>query len=135
MQRMRYINLFAKVSGIPTTNCFDYNNQIFFAVPRSKVSIAIGKGAENVKKISNILRRRIKVVAMPSGENREEISEFVKSVINPIEFNSIEVKDNSVVVSAGRQSKAALIGRNRSREKEMSDILKNLFGVGKFRVS
>ena len=72
---------------------------------------------------------------MPSGENREEISEFVKSVINPIEFNSIEVKDNSVVVSAGRQSKAALIGRNRSREKEMSDILKNLFGVGKFRVS
>ena len=135
MQRMRYINLFAKVSRIPTTHCFDYNNQIFFAVPKSKVSLAIGKGAENVKKISSILRKRIKVVAMSPKGSKEGILEFVKSIISPIEVSGIEVKGNQVVISAGRQSKAALIGRNRSREKELADVLKNFFHIGNLRIA
>ena len=48
MQLMRYINLFSRISKVSTTKCFTYNNQIIFAVPKDKVSMAIGKGAENV---------------------------------------------------------------------------------------
>jgi NusA-like KH domain protein len=135
MQLMRYINLFAKVSRVQTTKCFVYNNQIVFAVPKASVSVAIGKGAINIKKLSEILRKRIKVVAMPAQESKEGIAEFVKDVVDPIEFNKVEVKDNSVTISAGRQSKAALIGRGRSREKELSEILKSFFGVGRLRIA
>jgi transcription termination/antitermination protein NusA len=135
MQLMRYINLFAKVSRVQTTKCFVYNNQIIFAVPKASVSVAIGKGAVNIKKLSEILRKRIKVVAVPIKENQEGISQFIKEVVDPVEFNKIEVKDKMVNISAGRQGKAALIGRGRAREKELSDILKNFFGVERLRIS
>jgi len=135
MQFMRYINLFAKTTRVQTTKVFVYNNQIVFAVPKDKVSIAIGKGAVNIKKLNEILRRKIKVVAIPAIDDNKEIEEFIKSVVAPVEFNGIEIKENSVVINAGRQSKAALIGRNRQREKELADVLKNFFGITKFRIA
>jgi transcription termination/antitermination protein NusA len=132
---MRYINLFGKLTNVQTTKVFNYNNQIVFAVPKTKVSLAIGKNAVNVKKLSEILRRKIKVVALPLEDNNEGICKFVEDVVEPIEFNKVEVKDDSVVISAGRQSKAALIGRNRAREKELSEVLKNFFHITKFRIA
>ena len=135
MQVMRYINLFSKVSKVQTTKCFTYNNQIIFAVPKAKVSQAIGKDAENIKRLNGILRKKIRVVAMPTMESKEEISKFVGDVVSPVEFNKIEVKEASVVITAGRQSKAALIGRNRGREKELADILKNHFHISKLRIA
>ena len=135
MQLMRYINLFAKTTRVQTTRVFVYNNQIIFAVPRAKVSVAIGKQAVNVKKLNGILRKKIKIVAMPAVDSNEGVEKFVGDVVAPIEFNSIEVRDDSVVVNAGRQSKAALIGRGRQREKELGDVLKNFFGIGKFRIA
>ncbi|MCR4284840.1 MAG: KH domain-containing protein [archaeon] len=135
MQLMRYINLFSKISGVSTTKCFVYNRQIIFAVPRSKVSRAIGPGAENIRKIRSVLGRKIRVIVMPEGESREEIGKFVEAVINPIEFNKIEIKENSITINAGRQSKASLIGRNRAREKELSDIMKNFFHISKLRIA
>jgi transcription antitermination factor NusA-like protein len=135
MQLMRYINLFSQTTKIQTTKVFSYNNQIVFAVPKSKVSTAIGRGAFNVKKMSDILRKKIKVVSMPAVDNNEGIGKFVEETVAPVEFNKIEVKENSVVITAGRQSKAALIGRNRTREKELADVLKNFFHIGKLRIA
>jgi len=135
MQLMRYINLFARISKVATTNCFVYNNQIMFGVPREKVSQAIGKEAVNVRKLSEILRRKIKIVEMPERDDDAGIGRFVASVIEPVEFNKIDVRENTVVISAGRIGKASLIGRNRAREKELADILKNYFRIGKLRIA
>lgn len=132
---MRYINLFSKVARVSTTKCFVYNNQIVFAVPKSQVSMAIGKNAENVKRLRDILRKKIKVVAMPSIDSHEGIAKFVGDVVDPIEFNKVEVNDALVTINAGRQSKAALIGRGRIREKELSEVLKNFFKIGKLRIA
>jgi NusA-like KH domain protein len=135
MQLMRYINLFSRTTKVPTTKCFVYNNQIVFAVPKAKVSVAIGRGAENVKKLNGILRKKIKVVAMPTADNREDIGKFVEAVVAPVEFNNVEVKENSVTINAGRQSKAALIGRGRQRERELSEVLKNFFHITRLRIA
>ena len=100
-----------------------------------KVSLAIGKGAINVKKLSGILRKKIKIVAMPSVDSSERIGKFIEDVVSPIEFNGIEFSNGGVVINAGRNSKAALIGRNRQREKELADVLRNFFGIGKLRIT
>ncbi|MCK5321369.1 KH domain-containing protein [Candidatus Pacearchaeota archaeon] len=136
MQLMRYINLFARITRVPTTKCFVYNNQIVFGVPKAQVSIAIGKGAVNVKKLNSILGKKIRVVAMPGVDtfSNEEIGKFVEAVVSPVEFNKIEVRENSIVINAGRQNKAALIGRGRQREKELSEVLKNFFKITKLRI-
>lgn len=135
MQLMRYINLFAKTTKVQTTKVFVYNNQIVFAIPKSKISVAIGKGAVNIRKMNEILRKKIKVVAMPTVDDNKEIGKFIEAVVAPVEFNSVEIQENSVVINAGRQSKAALIGRGRQREKELADVLKNFFGVVKLKIA
>jgi transcription antitermination factor NusA-like protein len=135
MQLMRYINLFGRTTKVSTTKVFYYNNQIIFAVPKAKVSLAIGKGAVNIKRMSETLRKKIKVVAMPAVDDVEGIKKFVEDVVAPIEIGGVELKSGGIVVNGGRQSKAALIGRNRVREKELSEVLKDFFGISKLRIA
>ena len=135
MQLMRYINLFARTTKVATTKVFLYNNQIIFCVPKNKVSLAIGKGAVNIKKMSETLRRKIRVVAMPAVDDVEGIKKFVEDVVSPIEISGVEMKSGSLTVNGGRQSKAALIGRNRQREKELSEVLRDFFGVQNLRIA
>ena len=135
MQLMRYINLFAQTTKIQTTKVFVYNNQIIFAVPKDKVSSAIGRGASNIKRLNDILRKKIKIVAMPAVDSDEGIGKFITDVVAPVEFSKVEIKNGSIVVAAGRESKAALIGRNRVREKELGEVLKNFFHIAKLRIA
>ena len=62
-----------------------------------------------------------------------EIGKFVENIVEPVEFTKVEVSNNSVVITAGRQSKAALIGRNRRRYEELKKIIQNTFGL-EFRI-
>ncbi len=112
-----------------------YNNQIVFAVPRGQVSFAIGKDAVNVKRLRDTLRKKIKVIAMPGRDDEGEVISFIKDLVSPVEFAGVEIKDSSITITAGRQNKAALIGRNRVREKELLDILKNNFGFSKLKIA
>jgi NusA-like KH domain protein len=135
MKEMRHLNLFSKITRISTINCFSYNDQIIFAVPKSKVSVAIGKDAVNVRRLRGILRKKIRVIEMPAREDVEGIGKFIKAIVSPVEFTKVDVNNNSVVITAGRQSKALLIGRKRVREKELSDILKDAFRISEFKIA
>lgn len=126
MQIMRYINLFSKISKISPNHCFIYNSTVIFVVPESKVSQAIGENGKNIKKISEILQRKIKVVVLPHGI--EDAEKFISNVIYPNQMKSIEIKDNYLIINAGSQNKAMLIGRNKTRFEEMKRIVKNYFG-------
>ncbi len=134
MQMMRYINLFAKITKVYSTKIFFYNNKIIFAVPKSKLSMAIGKNACNVKKMSETVRKKIRVVAMPALDDIQGIKKFIEDVVSPIEFSGAEIKGDGIVINAGRESKAALIGRNRQREKELAVIIKDFFSIKHLRV-
>ncbi len=133
MKFIRYLNLFEKITKIRSQHCFLYNSGIIFLVPERMIARALGESGRNIKKISETLDRKIKVIAIPSGV--EEIEKFVTAIIYPIKFKSIEVKDNSVVISAGMQSRATLIGRNKTRLNEMKNILKEYFGVKELRIA
>jgi NusA-like KH domain protein len=131
MQLMRYINLFEKISRVSTTNCFIYNNSIVFAVQKKFVSRAIGKDAANVKKMRNIIGKKIKVI-----EERElkDLDKFISDVVEPAVFNKLEINNGAAVISASRQSKATLIGRGRAREQELQNILKKFYNIEKLRI-
>lgn len=144
MQLMRYINLFGKISRVSTTDCFVYNNTIYFAVPRPLMMQAIGKAGINVKRISEVLRRKIKIISMPKkdvfekednpSQRVEALKNFVQEIVSPIEFTNFEFKDGIVNISGTRESKAILIGRDRSREKELAEVLERTFGVKEFKI-
>ncbi len=139
MQLMRYINLFEKISRVSTTDCFIYNNTIFFAVPKALMMQAIGRNGENVKRISETFSKRIKVVSMPSDkeildDKMGALKRFITEVVLPVEFTGLDFNDDVVVLSGSRESKAILIGRDRSREKELAHVLEKIFGVKAFKI-
>jgi len=131
MQHMRYINLFEKLSGVSTRYCFKYNETIFFCVPRSMISKAIGEAGRNVRQLSRILGKKIKIIPSPNGQ--EDIKTFIENIVAPVQFNDFRANENEVTVSGNTQTKASLIGRNKRRLLEMQEIIKNFFSKD-FRV-
>ena len=131
MQDLRYLNLFSRVTHISTRYCFRYNNTVIFAVPRKLISKALGKNIINLKRISNTLKKRVKVVAIPHGI--EDAKSLIEAIVSPVTFKGIEIKDDQMILTAGPQNKAALIGRNKRRFLEMQSIVKDFFGK-QFRI-
>ena len=133
MKFIRYLNLFEKVTGMRTQHCFLYNNGIIFAVPQEKIAKALGESGKNMKRLSEILEKKVKVISLPNGI--KDIEKFVLAIVYPVKFKSLEIKDDCVVISAGLQSRAALIGRNKSRLLEMKNILNEYFGIRDLRIA
>ena len=128
MQDMRHLNLFEKVSKVRTRYCFSYNETLMFAVPKPMISKALGKGNENLRKLSDIVKKRIRVVPMPRGI--EDAKDFISAIIAPVQFKDMEITLDEIIVTAGPQSKAALLGRNKRRLAEMQKIVAEFFKVG-----
>lgn len=124
MRFIRYLNLFEQETRVRTKNCFEYNNTIIFAVPPQLVSKAIGEQGRNIKNMSETLGKKIKVVSLPY----RGVGDFISRIVEPITFRSVEISGNEVIINAGRQSKAALIGRNKARLDELNNIIKEYFG-------
>ena len=130
MKLIRYLNLFEKITRVTTKNCFEYNNSIIFAVHPHLISKAIGEQGRNIKNINEILGKKVRVISLPF----RGIENFIAEIVSPVKFKGIEINDKEVIINAGRQSKAALIGRNRAREQELEDILKKFFGIEKLKI-
>ena len=131
MQEMRYLNLFERIMKVRTRFCFKYNEMIVFCVPKPLLSRAIGEGGKNIRKMRDVLNKRIKIIAAPQGI--QDAENFISAIVNPVTFKGIEINDGWIVVSGG-SNKAALIGRNKRRLHEMQKIVKSFFGR-EFRIA
>ena len=125
MEDIRHLNLFSKVTGINTRYCFNYNEAIFFCVPQRLISKAVGENGKNVKQISSIVKRKIKII--PNPTDISDAKKFISSIVSPVTFQNLEIKEDEIILTAGSQSKAALIGRNKRRLLEMQKIVRNFF--------
>ena len=132
MQDLRYLNLFSKITKVHTRFCFSYNETLFFCVPKPMLSRAIGESGKNVRKINEITKKRVKIIVGP--RDIEDLKNFVASIVAPVTFKEINVEGNEINLNAGKQSKAALIGRNRRRLIEMQKIIHDFFGK-EFKIS
>lgn len=132
MQFIRYANLFYNVTRIRAKHCFEYNRTIVFVVPRHLVMRSIGENNRNLERLSSVIGKKIKIVADPNGVS--DLRNFVSVITKPVRFKDIEIVDGEIVINAGSQSKASLIGRDKVRLEEMSNILEQYFGIKKVRI-
>ena len=128
MNDLRYLNLFLKITKISTRHCIKYNDTIIFAVPKPKLQKALGKDAENIQKMKRIIKKKVRIISLAKEDGN--MKEFISQIIYPNEFNDLEIKDNEIIINAGRENKAALIGRNKRRLLELQTIAKNYYGMG-----
>ena len=132
MQDMRHLNLFNQVTRIHTRFCVKYNDTIIFCVPREFVARAIGEEGRNVKRISEILQKKVRVIQCP--RDIRDVRGFIGIIVKPVNFKNLEVRGSEIILTAGNtQSKAALIGRDKRRFFEMQKIVKDFFDMD-FRI-
>jgi len=137
MQFIRYINLFNKVTRVRANHCFNYNNTLVFVVPKIKVNEAIGRDNGNLKRLSSILLKRIRIIAEPKSQ--KDVEGFISVLISPIHYKTLEITKNEssqeeLVITAGMESKAMLIGRNKTRLEELKNIVEQYFGIKNVRI-
>jgi transcription antitermination factor NusA-like protein len=126
MQDMRHLNLFSQITRINTRYCMTYNDTIIFCVPREFVNRAVGEEGRNIKRISEILQKKIRVIPNPGGI--QTVRQFIEDIVRPVTFKDLEIRGREIILTAGSQSKASLIGRNKRRFFELQKIVKDYFG-------
>jgi len=125
------MNLFSKITRVRARHCFFFNNLLIFVVEPELVSRAVGENGMNIKRLSMITRRRVKVVASP---RQTEVEKFVRELVYPIKFKRLVVESSVITILAGPQSKAMLIGRDRARINQLLEILKRYFNIVALKV-
>ena len=139
MQFIRYMNIFGRITQVSAKHCFSYNNMLVFAVPASAVQQAIGRDNSNLKRLSGIIGKRIRIVAQPRGI--QDLQGFVATLISPAKFERLEMIESAeggqkelAITTSGRENKAMIIGRERAREKELKEILEQYFRIKNVRI-
>jgi NusA-like KH domain protein len=133
------MNLFSRVTRVSAKHCFIYNNTVVYVVPGAWVQGAIGRDNINLKKLSGVIGKRIRVLAQPSGI--QDLNNFVSVLVSPIQFEKLDVINNekgekeAVIATGGREAKAMLIGRGRAREAELKEILEQYFEIKNLRIN
>ena len=121
-----HLNLFSQVTRINTRFCMKYNNAIIFCVPKSFLNKAVGEGGKNLKRLSETFGKKVRIIALPRGI--QDAKGFIQTIIKPLTFKDFEIKGNEIIITAGIQNKAALIGREKRRLIELQRIVQDYFG-------
>lgn len=118
---IQHINFFEKITKAKVKDCFD-NNILTFIVNFGEAGKAIGKNGVNVKKLANLIKRRIKII-----EFNPNPLIFIKNLIYPLKVNEIKQNNNTLEIQADTKTKALLIGRNQQNLKDLKNIFNHYF--------
>ncbi len=128
LKSIQCINLFSRVTGVRTQESFVYNNARIFVVDPKFLGKALGEKGANLRKLSVMLRQRVRVIPESGLEN------FTRMIVQPVKFKKIVDEEGYITIHAGQQAKASLIGRDKVRIRELAEILKGHFGIKGLRV-
>lgn len=119
---MGFITTFENITRSKVKDAFfDKSNILVFIVKQGEIGKAIGKKGVNVKKISDVLKKRIKVIEFNSS-----IEKFIKNCLLPLKVDVI-AEDNKITIKCNtNQERGIVIGRDKSNLNDLKDL------VGKF---
>lgn len=120
------LNLFEKQTHTAARDCIADDN-IYFLVEEGKAGLAIGKGGENVKKLQNMLKKRVKIF-----EYNANVTEFVKNMIP--EAERVDVSEKRVTIAIKQQDRGRVIGKGGENVKMVRELLRRNAGIEELEV-
>lgn len=129
LKTIQLINLFEKITHVKAKYCFNYNEITIFVVPKVFLNKALGRDAANLNKLKTHLNKKIRIIVSPTSTR--DLENFIKAIVFPYEIKKVVLQNNELCIFSSPGNKAALIGRNKSRLSELSDIIEKFFGIKK----
>lgn len=125
---MKLMTLFESMTGAKLKDCI-LNERLLFIVEGNEIGKAIGKKGSNIKRLENMLNKRIKVV-----EFNPDVLQFIKNLLYPLQTSGIENNDDVISIQADTKTKSLIIGREQQNLKNLISIVKRFFDIQKIRV-
>lgn len=130
VELMKYIALLENLGKVRIKDLFQYNGMLCCIVDKNDVSILVGSEGRKIKKIQDMLHKKIKVVGYS-----DDVKDFARDFIYPIKVDSIEEDNGSIIISCNdRKSKGLLIGRGKKSLLNLQNALSRFFKVDKISV-
>ena len=125
---MKLMTLFESMTGAKLKDCI-LNERLLFIVEENEIGKAIGKKGSNIKRLENMLNKRIKVV-----EFNQDVLQFIKNLLYPLQTSGIENNDDVIAIQADTKTKSLIIGRNQQNLKNLISIVKRFFDIESIKV-
>ena len=117
---MKYFSIFENTTKVLAKDCFSANGTLIFSVEKGHAKIAVGKNGANIKKLSSMLNKEIKVI-----EFSKDIKELTKNAIFPLRVRSIEIEEGTINISLkSSRDRRILLDNNQKKLKLIEEILK-----------
>ncbi|MDY6985508.1 MAG: NusA-like transcription termination signal-binding factor [Candidatus Thermoplasmatota archaeon] len=116
---LRCMQLFENVTEVRSKEILEEGDTVVFLVDKGKLGQAIGKGAHRLKKLEDLLNKKVKIVEFDSEER------FIKNLFKPFPLTSLDIRDET----AGRVAYVSVDPKDKG--KAIGDKGKNLHIVKK----
>src|SRR3989338_5999077 len=127
---MQYISIFESLTAANVKDCI-VNEQMLFIVNENDMGKAIGKQGSNVKRIENLVKKKIRLV-----EFNDDVVQFVQNLIYPIKAKEIKEEIGIVNIYCNDiKSKGMLIVRDRHNINFVNGVVKRHFDVEEVKVA
>ncbi|HIH39799.1 TPA: NusA-like transcription termination signal-binding factor [Candidatus Woesearchaeota archaeon] len=127
---LNIMKTFDNVTHAKLKDCIVEEEKIIFIVSENELSKAIGKNASNVKRLAEILKKKIKIVEFSS-----DTLKLIKNFIHPLKADNI-YEENGIVVleSADSKVKGLLIGRAAQNLRKLEEYIRRYVDVKEIKV-
>jgi N utilization substance protein A len=125
------MSLFENLTRAELKDCFiDKNDNLVFIVRENQIGKAIGKHGANVKRLKELLNRKIKIVEFNSN-----LIQFIKNLVYPLTLKEVR-DDNGIVTLVGSDTKTRglLIGREAQNLRSLEATVRRYFTVEEIKV-
>ena len=123
LKTLGYIKFFENYTHTIVKDCFVKNGLVFIVNP-GEIGKAIGKKGANIRFLNTKFGKSIRVI-----EYSPDVVQFVKNLIYPIKVEVENRGEKIVIVTEDTKTKGFLFGRDKSKLKDMEEIVKRYFDV------
>lgn len=126
---MKIIQLFETLTGAKLKDCI-MDESILFIVAEHEIGKAIGKKGSNIKRLEQLLKKKIRVVSF-----NDNVTKFISNLLLPLKADNIENNDGEITITGPDvKTRGLIIGRNKQNLNNLMSIVKRYFSVKDIKV-
>ena len=126
-ETIRYITLFETVTRAHVKDCIE-NDKLVFIVEPGQMGMAIGRGGENIRKLRELLKKRVEVI-----EFSPEEKQFIINIFHNFNIKDVNIVDRggnrTAYVSVELKDKGKIIGKNGRNLRLATEIVGRHFEI------